>query len=96
MGLCHPPNHATLVYHDNVSVAYLSSNLVQHQWTKHVETDLHFVWERLTLGHIQVLHVRTTSLYTDIFIKGLPTSVFQEFRFSLNVRHAPDQTVGEC
>lgn len=42
-----PPSHATLVYCDNVSAVYLSSNLVQHQRTKHVEIDLHFVRERV-------------------------------------------------
>ncbi|GJR57564.1 ribonuclease H-like domain-containing protein [Tanacetum coccineum] len=36
---------ATLVYYDNVSAVYLSSNLVQHQRTKHIEIDIHFVWD---------------------------------------------------
>ncbi|GJX77799.1 ribonuclease H-like domain-containing protein [Tanacetum coccineum] len=34
---------ATLVYYDNVSAVYLSSNLIQHQCTKHIEIDIHFV-----------------------------------------------------
>nr|GEU71540.1 copia protein [Tanacetum cinerariifolium] len=34
---------ATLVYCDNVSVVYLSTNPVQHQRTKHIEIDIHFV-----------------------------------------------------
>jgi hypothetical protein len=38
-----PLSRATLVYCDNVSAVYLSTNLVQHQRTKHVEIDLHFV-----------------------------------------------------
>jgi len=96
MELRHPPRSATLVYCDNISVVYLSSNPVQHQRTKHVEIDLHFVRERVALGHVRVLHVPTTSQYADVFTKGLPTTVFQEFRYSLNVRHAPDQTAGEC
>ena len=94
--LRHPPRRATLVYCDNISAIYLSSNPVQHQRTKYVEIDLHFVREKVTLGHIRVLHVPTTSQYADVFTKGLPTSLFQEFRSSLNVRHAPDQTAEEC
>nr|GFA42912.1 retrotransposon protein, putative, unclassified [Tanacetum cinerariifolium] len=40
----HTPLTSTIiVYCDNVSVVYLSSNLVQHQRTKHIEIDLHFV-----------------------------------------------------
>ncbi|GJU19460.1 uncharacterized mitochondrial protein-like protein [Tanacetum coccineum] len=38
-----PLSYATLVYCDNVSVVYLSSNPVQHQPTKHIEIDIHFV-----------------------------------------------------
>jgi hypothetical protein len=37
-----PLPHNTLVYCDNVSVAYLSTNLVKHQCMKPVEIDLHF------------------------------------------------------
>nr|GEX78277.1 ribonuclease H-like domain-containing protein [Tanacetum cinerariifolium] len=34
---------ATLVYRDNVSAIYMSANPVQHQHTKHIEIDIHFV-----------------------------------------------------
>jgi hypothetical protein len=40
-----PLQRATLIYCDNVNAIYLSTNPVQHQRTKHVEIDLHFVWE---------------------------------------------------
>ncbi|GJV76933.1 ribonuclease H-like domain-containing protein [Tanacetum coccineum] len=36
---------ATLVYYDNVSAVYMSANPVQHQQTKHIEIDIHFVRE---------------------------------------------------
>jgi hypothetical protein len=80
-----PLSRATLVYCDNVSAVYLSNNLVQHQRTKHVEIDLHFVCERIAVGDVCVLHVPTTSQFTDIFTKGLPSLVFSEFRSSLNI-----------
>jgi hypothetical protein len=76
----------TLVYCDNVSAVYLSTNPIQHQCMKHVEIDLHFVQERMAIGDVCVLHVSTTSQFTNIFTKGLPTLVFSEFRFSLNIR----------
>nr|GEW54403.1 ribonuclease H-like domain-containing protein [Tanacetum cinerariifolium] len=34
---------ATLVYYDNVSAVYMSANPVQHQRTKHIEINIHFV-----------------------------------------------------
>ncbi|GKA75791.1 ribonuclease H-like domain-containing protein [Tanacetum coccineum] len=38
-----PLSSATLVYCDNVSAVYLSCNPVQHQRTKHIYIDIHFV-----------------------------------------------------
>jgi hypothetical protein len=80
-----PLSWATLVYCDNVSAVYLSTNPVQHQRTKHVEIDLHFVRERVAIRYVRVLHILMTSQFTDIFTKGLPSSVFSEFRSSLNI-----------
>jgi hypothetical protein len=91
-----PPSKATLVYCDNVSAIYLSSNPVQHQRTKHVEIDLHFVRDKVALGAVRVLHVPTSSQYADIFTKGLPSPVFVEFRSSLNVRSNNVVTAGGC
>lgn len=60
-------------------------NLVQHQRTKHIEIDMHFVHERVALGEACVLHVPTTSQYANIFTQGLPALIFSEFCSSLNV-----------
>jgi hypothetical protein len=80
-----PLSRSTLVYCDNVSAVYLSTNPVQHQRTKHVEIDLHFVRDYVAAGAVRVLHVPTTSQFADIFTKGLPSSTFVEFRSSLNI-----------
>ena len=80
-----PLSRSTLVYCDNVDAVYLSTNPVQHQRTKHVEIDLHFVRDRVAIGDVRVLHVPTTSQFADIFTKGLPSSTFTEFRSSLNI-----------
>ncbi|XP_021986072.1 uncharacterized mitochondrial protein AtMg00810-like [Helianthus annuus] len=68
--LCHPISRATLVYCDNVSAVYLSGNPVQHQRTKHIELDIHFVREQVQKGHIRVLHVSSRHQIADIFTKG--------------------------
>ncbi|GJY00006.1 hybrid signal transduction histidine kinase M [Tanacetum coccineum] len=91
-----PLSTTTIVYCDNVSAVYLSSNPVQHQRTKHIEIDIHFVRDLITTGHIRVLHVPSRYQYADIFIKGLPTALFDEFRDSLSVRSSPAQTAGGC
>ncbi|GJY76611.1 ribonuclease H-like domain-containing protein [Tanacetum coccineum] len=91
-----PLSSATIVYCDNVSDVYLSSNPVQHQRTKHIEIDIHFVRDLVATGQVRVLHVPSRFRYADIFTKGLPSALFDEFRDSLSVRCTPDPTAGEC
>ena len=91
------PAKATIVYCDNVSVVYMSSNPVHHQRTKHIEIDLHFVRDKVATGHVRVLHVPSSLQYADIFTKSLPSSLFLEFRTSLNVHDSHHvQPAGGC
>ncbi|GJY77331.1 ribonuclease H-like domain-containing protein [Tanacetum coccineum] len=85
---------ATLVYCDNVSAVYMSANPVQHQRTKHIEIDIHFVRDMVKAGHVRILHVPSHFQYADIFTKGLPSALFEDFRSSLSVRPPPAQTAG--
>nr|GEX45926.1 ribonuclease H-like domain-containing protein [Tanacetum cinerariifolium] len=87
---------ATLVYCDNVSDVYLSCNPVQHQRTKHIEVDIHFVRDLVVVGQVRVLHVPSRYQFANIFTKGLPTTLFEEFRFSLSVRCPSAPTAEEC
>ncbi|GJY29492.1 ribonuclease H-like domain-containing protein [Tanacetum coccineum] len=65
-----PLSSATLVYCDNVSAIYLSSNPVQHQRMKHIEIDIHFVRDLVAASEVRVLHVPSRYQYADIFTKG--------------------------
>jgi hypothetical protein len=86
MELHSPLSNNTLVYCNNVSVVYLASNIVQHQHTKYVEIDLHFVRDKVTIiGEVHVLHVLMASQFTDIFTKGLLSPFFSVFCSSLNI-----------
>lgn len=80
-----PPCRATLVYCENISSVYLSSNPVQHQRTKHIEIDLHFVRDKVSLGEVKVLHVPSRFQFVDVFTKGLPVPLFTDFRSSLHI-----------
>jgi hypothetical protein len=90
-----PIHKATMVYCDNVSAIYLSGNPVQHQRTKHIELDIHFVREKVARGQVRVLHVPSRYQIADVFTKGLPLILFQDFRDSLSIRPPPASTAGE-
>ncbi|XP_035830959.1 uncharacterized mitochondrial protein AtMg00810-like [Helianthus annuus] len=89
-----PLSRATLVYCDNVSAIYLSGNPVQHQRTKHVELDIHFVREQVQRGQVRILHVPSRYQIADIFTKGLPRVLFDDFRSSLGIRPPLASTAG--
>ncbi|GKA41381.1 ribonuclease H-like domain-containing protein [Tanacetum coccineum] len=91
-----PLSSATLVYCDNVSAVYFSSNPVQHHRTKHIEIDIHFVRDLVIVSHVRILHVLSRYQYADILTKRLPSALFEEIRISLSVRCPPALTVGEC
>ncbi|GJZ08036.1 ribonuclease H-like domain-containing protein [Tanacetum coccineum] len=91
-----PLSSAMLVYCDNTSAVYLSSSLVQHQRTKHIEIDIHFVRDLVAAGQVRVLHVSSRYQFADIFTKGLTLALLEEFRTSLSVRCPPALTAGEC
>ncbi|GJX53389.1 ribonuclease H-like domain-containing protein [Tanacetum coccineum] len=54
-----PLSTATLVYCDNVSAVYMSANHVQHQRTKHIEIDIHFVRDMVTAGQMDTMAQET-------------------------------------
>ena len=91
-----PIQKATIAYCDNVSAIYLSGNRVQHQRTKHIEMDIHFVREKVARGEVRVLHVPSRYQIADIFTKGLPRVLFNDFRDILSIREPPASTEGEC
>ncbi|KAI3730927.1 hypothetical protein L1987_62108 [Smallanthus sonchifolius] len=89
-----PLSRATLIYCDNVSAIYLSGNPVQHQRTKHIELDIHFVREHVQRGNVRILHVPSRYQIADIFTKGLPRILFEDFRSSLSIHSPPASTAG--
>jgi hypothetical protein len=87
-----PLRKASLVYTDNISAVYMSGNPVNHQRTKHIEIDIHFVREKVQRGQIRVLHIPLRHNFSDIFTKGLPKILFLDFRSSLGLRDPPSST----
>ena len=67
------------LYCDNKAAIYIANNPVQHDRTKHVEIDRHFIKEKLDNGIICIPYVSSSSQVTDVLTKGLPEKTFSFF-----------------
>lgn len=67
----------------------MSDNPIQHQRTKHIKIDIHFVREKVQQGHMRVLTIPSYYQLPDIFTKGLSQVLFNEFRSRLSIRPPP-------
>nr|GEX17440.1 ribonuclease H-like domain-containing protein [Tanacetum cinerariifolium] len=68
-------------------------------WLRNLLRELHTSLSSATLvyfDNVRVLHVPSRYQYANIFTKGLPSTLFEEFRFSLSVWCPPALTAEEC
>jgi hypothetical protein len=83
IGIPSPP--MAYLWCDNMGVKHLSSNLVFHARTKHIEVDYHFVRERVKQGLLKVDFVSTKNQIADGFTKVLTRRQLENFRYNLNL-----------
>ena len=72
---------------DNKSAISIAHNLVQHDRTKHVEVDRHFIKEKLDSGRIYTAFVSTKDQLADVLTKGLSSNVFQDLVCKLGMEN---------
>ncbi|CAH9117808.1 unnamed protein product [Cuscuta europaea] len=70
---------------DNVSASYLAVNPIQHDRSKHIKIDYHFVRERVAHGDLVVKYIPTQLQLADIFTKNLSSQRFEFLRSNLRV-----------
>lgn len=75
------------LYCDNKAAINIAHNPVQHDRTKHVEVDRHFIKEKLDAGVICTPFVKTGNQLADILTKGVPNGVLHSFLTKLGIRN---------
>ncbi|EXC10042.1 Cysteine desulfurase 2 [Morus notabilis] len=74
-----PINMPMKLYCDNKAAINIAQNPVQHDRTKHVEIDRHFIKEKIDCGAICMPFVTTTQQIADFLTKGLFRPNFELF-----------------
>ncbi|KAB2601163.1 hypothetical protein D8674_002168 [Pyrus ussuriensis x Pyrus communis] len=85
-----------VLFCDNLSAIALSFNPVQHQKTKHIEVDVHFVRERVSQKQLSVQFVSSQEQFADILTKGLSGPLFRTHCCNLMLGSSPHVLEGGC
>ena len=72
-----PPTGACKLFCDNKEAIDISENTVQHDRTKQVEVDRHFIKEKLEKEIISIPHVRSEDQLADILTKAVSVEAFE-------------------
>lgn len=70
---------------DNRSALSLSRNPVFHDRTKHVEMDVHFIWEKVAAGITEPIYVHTSQQLADLFTNTLAGPQFYYLTDKLSI-----------
>ena len=80
----HKRRHVTL-FCDNKAAISISKKPVQHDRTKHVEIDRHFIKEKLEKKVISLPFVRSEDQLADILTKAVTSGAFEEIFCKLGI-----------
>ncbi|KAM0055871.1 putative RNA-directed DNA polymerase [Helianthus debilis subsp. tardiflorus] len=91
-----PQTKTSMIMCDNEAAIQISENPVQHDRTKHVEVDMHFIKEKLEAGIIKLPFVRSEDQLADILTKAVNGRIFNHCLVKLSIEDPTNQLEGEC
>ena len=77
---------------DNKTAISIANNLVQHDITKHVEIDRHFIKQKLDSGSICIPYIPSSQQIADILTEGLLRQSFESCVSKLDLFDIYDPT----
>jgi len=70
---------ATIIYEDNTTcIAQLKEGYIKGDRTKHISPKFFFTNDLKKNGDINIQHIRSCDNLADVFIKSLPSKVFEK------------------
>ncbi|RVW59644.1 Retrovirus-related Pol polyprotein from transposon RE1 [Vitis vinifera] len=78
-------NSTMTVLCDNKATISIAKNPVQHNRTKHVEIDRHFIKEKLEGGTIRLMYIPSSRQTTNILTKALPKATYENMKSKLGM-----------
>nr|GEV56688.1 putative copia-type protein [Tanacetum cinerariifolium]GEW15665.1 putative copia-type protein [Tanacetum cinerariifolium] len=91
-----PPIESIRIMSDNKAAIKISENPVQHDRTKHVEVDRHFIKEKLEVVIIKLPFVKSEDQLADILTKAMGMVILHKCLNKLNFSDPTIQLEGEC
>ena len=82
-----PLTKACELYCDNQTSINISENSVQHDRTKHVEIDRHFIKAKLEKNIISLPIVKSKDQFVDILTKAVTAEVFEDTLCKLGIEN---------
>lgn len=76
----------SILWCDNISAQAPASNPVLHFRSKHIELDIHFIWDKLLAKELEVRYVLILDQTANCFTKPLSYTQFRYLRDKLGVQ----------
>lgn len=75
-----------ILYEDNRSAMFIANNPENNKRLKHVDVKYFFVKEKIDLGFVKIVYIKTEDQIADMFTKPLNRIKFEKFRAGLGLK----------